>query len=95
MRYSDYILLLLVISSTSRAGRDAMLSQTARLIQAETGGTDLTIAPTSLDWRLEGRLSVAFLPQFRTSLLGNTTGKQVEVREDWQEGYGQKKDNSS
>lgn len=95
MRYSDYILLLLVISSTSRAGRDVMLSQTARLIQAETGETDLTIAPTSLDWRLEGRLSVAFLPQFSSSLLGNTLGKQVEVREDWQEGYGQIKDNSS
>lgn len=95
MRYSDYLLLLLAINSASRAGRDAMLSQTARLIQAETGGTDLSIAPTSLDWRLEGRLSVVFLPQFSASLLGNTTGKQVEVREDWQEGYGQKKDNSS
>ncbi|WP_066923472.1 DUF5702 domain-containing protein [Murdochiella massiliensis] len=93
MSYGDYMLLLMVIHSSSRAGRESMLSQTARLVQAESGGTDLTTAPTSLDWLLESQVNVPFLPQFRASTLLNATGKQVDVKENWQEGYGLKKDN--
>lgn len=92
MNYGDYVLFLLAVNSSTRTGREAMLSQTARLIQAETGGSDFTTAPTSLDWILESRLQVVFLPQFRRSTLVNATGKQVDVREIWQEGYGLKKD---
>lgn len=93
MSYGDYMLLLMVMNSSSRTGRESMLSQTARLVQAESGGTDLTTAPTSLDWLLESQVNVPFLPQFHTSTLLNATGKQVDVKESWQEGYGLKKDN--
>ena len=93
MSYGDYMLLLMVINSSSRAGRESMLSQTVRLVQAESGETDLTTAPTSLDWLLESQVNVPFLPQYRASTLLNVTGKQVDVKESWQEGYGLKKDN--
>lgn len=87
MGYGDYMVFLLLITDSTRAGHTALLSRTARLIQAETGETDFTVAPTSLDWTMGSTLSVLFLPQFSATTL--THGEAgVPISASWKEGYG-------
>lgn len=50
MNYEDYLLALLFLQMQLPGERDRMLVRTAQLIQTQLDGTDLTTAPTAVDW---------------------------------------------
>lgn len=86
MDYEDYIDLLVWIRS-SGSEKSSMLSNTARLIQAERGGIDLTLAPTSLKWQGQATVGTAFLGSFGFSSLSGFSQSAFTLKENWEEGY--------
>ncbi|MDD7593288.1 MAG: DUF5702 domain-containing protein [Peptoniphilaceae bacterium] len=83
MDYGDYVLLLLVMYSSTARGKNAMLSQTAQLMQAETKAPALTEAPTAFTWELNAEVHTLFL-----EALGVRSDPVLSFRESWEEGYG-------
>lgn len=83
MDYGDYVLLFLIMYSATPEAREAMLSQTAQLMQAETQSPDLTQAPTAFTWTLEGDVSTTFLHAFDAE-----RERSLSLNEKWVEGYG-------
>ena len=86
MDYQDYIFLLLWIRSTGPQ-KATLLSNTARLIQAQSEGIDLTIAQTSLKWQGQARIQTTFLGNSPFPSLSGWAQPTYTIKENWEEGY--------
>lgn len=84
MSYGDYIVLLVCLTTATRSGRDAMLTHTAALIQAETKGPDLTMTSSAIHLDVEAGLSTLFLHAFSPEAHDGRT----KIQATWTEGYG-------
>lgn len=90
MSYADYINFFLFLFSMTKSGKEGMLSNTARLVHAETLTTDLTKSAVEYEWETEISIPVLFLPKFSSTGL-ELDGKRIRLEERWREGYGKRK----
>ncbi len=90
MDYRDYINFFLAMGLMG-AGKDAILINTAKLVHAETGGTDLTIAPTKIE--IDAQASIVLNMLGSVNIITSRTdkfSKEYIHEEKWKEGYGEK-----
>lgn len=86
MDYSSYLRLFLLLHSCTEAGKNGLLSNTARCIQMNLGENDLTLAPTSYQWKLTSSYRPRFWGRLPALFSGNS-GK-VMIHVSWVEGFG-------
>lgn len=90
MGYEDYIKLFIFMALTG-PGKEALLVNTCKLIHAENGDTDLTLAPTALSWTGLGRVRLTLIGKNRIWAPSSTLEEGAyEIKKTWIEGYGEK-----
>lgn len=90
MGYEDYIKLFLFLALVG-SGKDSLLVNTCKLIHAENGESDLTLAPTALSWTAGGQVGLSLIGKNRiwAPSLGLQQGV-YKIKRSWIEGYGEK-----